>query len=86
MTYSLPIFEKFQVNGDSTTSLGPRWAKYIKKLENLFVAMNIDINKRKKALLLHFAGDEVFEIHQTLPDTGNENNYAASKTALENYF
>ena len=38
-----------------------------KKLENLFVAMNIDSNKRKKALLLHFAGDEVFEIHQTLP-------------------
>ena len=53
MAYSLPIFEKFQVNGDSTTSLGPRWTKYVKKLENLFVAMNIDSNKRKKALLLH---------------------------------
>ena len=28
----------------------------------------------------------MFEIHQTLPETGNENDYAASKTALENYF
>ena len=58
----------------------------MKKLENLFVAMNIESNKRKKALLLHYAGDEVFEIHATLDNTGNENDYAASKTALENYF
>lgn len=85
MAHSLPVFEKFQVNGD-TTSLGHRWTKYVQKLENLFVAMNVDSNKRKKALLLHYAGDEVFEIHQTLPDTGNENDYAASKTALNGYF
>ena len=40
----------------------------------------------KKTLLLHYAGDNVFEIHSTLADTGNENDYAGSKTALENYF
>ena len=28
----------------------------------------------------------MFEIHSTLADTGNENDYAGSKTALENYF
>ena len=86
MARALPSFEKFQLNGDSATNLGPRWIHYVKKLENLFVAMNIESKKRKKALLLHYAGDEVFEIHATLDNTGNENDYAASKTALENYF
>ena len=54
MARALPVFEKFQINGDSATSLGPRWTKYVEKLENLFVAMNVDSNKRKKALLLVF--------------------------------
>ena len=64
MAHSLPVFPKFEINGDSTTT-GQRWTKYISKLENLFVAMNIDSRKRKKALLLHYAGDEVFEIYGT---------------------
>lgn len=85
MAHSLPIFEKFHVTGNPT-SLGHRWTKYVQKLENLFVAMNVDSNKRKKALLLHYAGDEVFEIHETLPNTGTDTDYAASKTALNTYF
>lgn len=85
MAHSLPVFEKFQVNGD-TTSTGHRWTKYMKKLENLFVAMNTDNRKRKKALLLHYAGDEVFEIYGTLPNTGDENGYEETKKALTDYF
>ena len=46
----------------------------------------INTNKRKKALLLHYAVDEVFEIHSALDGTSSENNYAGSKTALVNHF
>ena len=48
MARALPVFDKFDINGDSKTSLGPRWTKYVQKLENLFVAMNVDSNKRKE--------------------------------------
>ena len=85
MAHSLPVFPKFEINGDSTTT-GHRWTKYISKLENLFVAMNIDSRKRKKALLLHYAGDEVFEIYGTLDNTGDENGFDETKQALTNYF
>ena len=48
--------------------------------------MNIDSRKRKKALLLHYAGDEVFEIYGTLDNTGDENGFDETKQALTNYF
>ncbi|MCG8094404.1 MAG: DDE-type integrase/transposase/recombinase [Candidatus Thiodiazotropha endolucinida] len=73
------------MNGDSS-SLGHRWEKYLNKLENLFVGMNIDSRKRRKALLLHYSGDEVFDIYQTLDNTGDENGYEETKTALTDYF
>ena len=85
MASSLPVFPKFVVNGDST-SLGHRWEKYLQKLENLFVGMNIDSKKRRKALLLHYSGDEVFDIYQTLQNAGDESGYDETKTALTNSF
>ena len=56
------------------------------KLGNLFVAMTIDSCKRKKALLLHIAGDEVFEIYDMLDNTGDKNGFDETKQALTNYF
>ena len=63
----LTPFPKFDVFGEES-SLGVRWDKYVAKLENLFVGPNIDSKKRRKALLLQYAGDEVFEINQTFED------------------
>ncbi|KAK3105898.1 hypothetical protein FSP39_008092 [Pinctada imbricata] len=82
---SLPTFPKFDIHSDEN-SVGIRWTKYVNQLENLFVAMDISSKKRKKALLLHYAGEDVFDIHQTLPDTSAEDGYDQSKTALTNYF
>ena len=56
MAHSLPDFPKFEINRDSTTT-GHIWTKNISKLENVFVAMNFDRQKSKKAFLLHYAGD-----------------------------
>ena len=44
------------------------------------------VGKGKKALLLHYAGDEVFEIYGTLDNTGDENGFGETKQALTNYF
>ena len=38
----------------------------------MFVEMSIDSKKRRKALLLHYTGDEVFYIYQILQNTGDE--------------
>ena len=55
---AIPNFERFNVSSDKH-SVGLRWDKFVSKLENLFVCMNIDAKKCRKALLLHYAGDEV---------------------------
>ena len=81
----LPSFQKFDVYSDEN-SVGIRWNKYISKLENLFTGMAIDAKTHKKALLLHYAGDEVCEIYETLNLCADESNYDATKKALCDYF
>ena len=50
----------------------------------MFIGMNITIPKRKRALLLHYAGPDVDEIFDTLSNTGEDNDYATAK--LNKYF
>ena len=79
------VFPKIEINGDSATT-GHRWTMYISKFKNLFVAMNINSRKRKKALLLHYAGEEVYEIYGTLHNTRDENGFDETKQDLTSYF
>ena len=44
------------------------------------------VPKRKRALLLHYAGPEVDEIFDTLPDTGDDNDYATAVEKLNGHF
>ena len=55
-----------------------------KCLENLFVASAISDKKRQRALLLYYAGEEVSEIFDTLPDTGED--FETAKAKLNTYF
>ena len=51
------------------------------------IGLNIkDDLKRKRALLLHYAGEEINDIFETLPDTGEEKNYQAAIDALNAHF
>ena len=81
----LPEFPRFNVYGEETSS-GTKWNKYMCKLENLFTGLSIESKKRKKALLLHYAGDDVFDIYETLNLANNDSNYEETKQGLENYF
>ena len=60
--------------------------KLLGRLERLFTGMNMTVPKRKRALLLHYAGPEVDEIFDTLPDTGDDNDYATAVEKLNGYF
>ena len=93
---SLPHFEKFTVHADES-SVGIRWRKWVAKFENLLCGLNITSDDRKKALLLHYAGDEVFEIYDAMTDeqkgvgavTGDDrhaNEYPVLKKSLTDYF
>ena len=68
MASALPNFEKFVVHAEEHTA-GTRWKKYLSRFELLVTAMNLDTQaKHKKALLLHFAGEEVYDIYDTFSD------------------
>ena len=52
----------------------------------MFIGMNITIPKRKRALLPHYAGPDVDEIFDTLPNTGEDNDYDTAVAKLHEYF
>ena len=66
------------------SSLGMRWSKWTQRFENFLVAMDIVNDARKRALLLHLAGERVHDIYDTLAE--DEDDYAGTKTKLDGYF
>ena len=95
METSLPLFEQFKVHTDPHTA-GVRWEKWITRLERLLEALDIiekandsadkktAIDKRRLALLLHYAGPEVEDIYGTL--TGNKDLDSTAKPLFATYF
>ena len=81
MASALPTFPPFNIH---ETALDIHWRKWIKRLENLLVGMDVKDKKRQRALLLHYAGEDVNDIFETLTDTGDD--YATAVTKLTDYF
>ena len=54
-------------------------------LNNLLGALNIDNPERKKALLLHYGGDELFDLSETFTEEHNSN-YDTFTAAFSAYF
>ncbi|XP_062610353.1 uncharacterized protein K02A2.6-like [Saccostrea cucullata] len=79
---ALPNFPPFSVHENATDI---RWKKWKLRLDNLILAMGIKNDKaRQRALLLHYAGEEVNEIFETLPNTGDD--YDTAVARLTEYF
>ena len=78
---NLPEFPNFDTSSHAA-SLSYTWNKWIKRLENLLTALEITDDARRRALLLHYAGEEVNDIYETLA----EKEYASTKAALTTYF
>ena len=81
---TLPVFPKFDLRDQ--TNLATRWEKYMKRFNNLMAAMDVKEESRKRALLLHYSGEEVSDLFDTLPDTGEDNDYKEACEALTRYF
>ena len=71
MATALPNFAEFTIkNGDGATdgNSSIRWRKWIEKFENMLCALDINEDKRKKALLLHYCGNETYDIYDSFTD------------------
>lgn len=64
---SLPNFPAFSVHAEEH-SAGVRWKKWIDRFENMLCATDIDSDKKKKAMLLHYVGDETYDIYDSFTD------------------
>lgn len=63
-TLNLPTFPKFDT--DDFTTISTRWEKYKKRFLNLCVALNVEEDKQKLALLLNYIGEEAYDIYDNL--------------------
>ena len=79
----LPPFPAFDVHDSNA---GPRWGKWLTRFERLLVGLNITDPTRKRALLLHYAGNDVDDIFDTLTDTGDAAAYQQAADKLTEYF
>ena len=84
MAFSLPTFPSFNVHADGNE--GPRWQKWLAQVEQILIGMNITVPKRKRVLLLHYAGPKVDKIFDTLPNTGDDSDYATAVKRLNECF
>jgi hypothetical protein len=90
---SIPSMAAFMPDVEPN-SVAQRWKRWSDRFENLIVAMNVTDQARKKALLLHLAGEAVFEIFEGLvlddiPDDADAavtNVYTVAKKALDDHF
>jgi len=90
---AIPHFEPFDVHGEPTT-LSLRWTRWSTRFENLMTALNVTDVARKKALLLHLAGDALYDVYDglvvpTIPDDADAavtNEYTVAKKALDDHF
>ena len=65
-------FEKFIVD-EEITSASNRWNNYIERFKNMLIAFKITGDGRKKALLLHYGGEQLFEIYKSFTNEDTEN-------------
>ena len=87
MATAVPAFPEFDVS--ETNTQATRWKKWLSRFRNLLVAMNVTVKTRRRALLLHYAGEATNEIFDTLSNTtaGQDNDlFEKTVQALTNYF
>ena len=87
----LPPFGEFELLPRETAAI--RFDKYIRRLSNMFKAMDITDPERQKAMLLHYMGEQATDIFDTLtmpavnPDDQTLNDvYKCATRAIKEHF
>jgi len=61
---NLPNFPEFDLNPKETVAI--RFNKYCKRMQNMFTAMDVANGDKKKAMFLHYVGEELCDVVDTL--------------------
>ncbi len=87
MAHSLlpPVFLPFII-GDNPNAVGSCWYEWLDCFESYLAAMDIKDATRKRAMVVHFAGEDVYKIFRTFEETGQAKDYNIAKAKLTEYF
>ena len=83
MAIALPQFAAFDTSGPA---VGQRWGKWLMRFERLLVISKITESADKRAWLLHFVGERVNDIFDTISENGANNDYVTTVRKLNEYF
>ena len=82
-TEHAPPFPPFDPHQDQAT-VGQRWAKLVRRFENLLLSLREFDSTVRRGLLLTYVGESTNDIFDSLPDTGTT--YQAAMDALTQHF
>lgn len=83
MATSLPPFPSFSISSDPVT-VSARWTKWLSRFEYLIIGLDIADTKRKRALLLHYGGEEICDLFDTFEGTGDD--YETARDKFKEHF
>ena len=66
-------------------SAGARWERWLRRFDNFILAKDIDNDTRCKAMLLHYAGEPVFDLSESIGVVGGDT-LLQTKAKLTAYF
>ncbi len=70
---------------EPTDSASVRWERWLRRFDNFVVARDIATNARQKAMLLHYAGEAVFDLSEAVGVVPTDN-FEQTKVKLTAYF
>ena len=81
----MPNIPQFDPYSDPP-SVSIRWERWRRRFEDAMTGFNITSTKRQRALLLHYGGEDLQDVFDTLDNTGTENEIKPAFEALTKYF
>ena len=82
---AMPNLSEFDPDGDPR-NVSNRWIKWVHDFRAAMVSFKITCEKRQRALLRFYGGDELTDILESLNDTGTEDEIEPGIEALTRYF
>ena len=82
---AMPNLSEFDPDGDPR-NVSNRWTKWVHDFRAAMVSFKITCEKRQRALLRFYGGDELTDILESLNDTGTEDEIGPAIEALTRYF
>ena len=70
---------------EPTDSASERWERWLRRFDNVVVARDIATNARQKVMLLHYAGEAVFDLSEAVGVLPTDN-FEQTKVKLTAYF